>query len=136
MIIDENSIEINGYKIAPYILQAEFGWNKVWGKDTGRNMKGSMTGTLLGIVVKIKLTFGPLSQEEIEVISPLLNSEWQEVKYYDPDLREMNEIYTYTGDWSTLQKNCFSDIAKANESFDVSIIAIDPRPPVYAPYGE
>lgn len=136
MIIDENSIEINGYKIAPYILQAEFGWNKVWGKDTGRNMKGSMSGTLLGIVVKIKLTFGPLSQEEIEIISPLLNSERQEVKYYDPDLREMNEIETYIGDWSTLQKNCFSDIAKANESFDVSIIARDPRPPVYVQYGE
>ena len=132
MFIDSNSLQIKKsggtyVNLAPYLTQVEYGYNKLWGKDTGRNLKGKTTGTLLGIVDKIKLSFGPLTQEQLETISPILNSAWQTVKYYNPDRRTLIEIQTYTGDWATLNKNSFSNVARANESFDISVIATTPR---------
>lgn len=136
MLIDKDALIVYGYKLAPYLVDVEYGWNKLWGGDTGRNMKGSTSGTLLGIVVKLKLTFGKLTQQQLELISPILNSAFQPIKYYDPDLKRMNEITTYTGDWATLQKTTFSQVARANESFSISLIAVDPRPPVPVVPGE
>lgn len=136
MLIDKDSLIVYGYKLAPYLVEVEYGWNKIWGKDTGRNMKASMTGSLMGIVPKLKLTFGKLTRQQLEMISPILNSAWQPVKYYDPDLKRMNEMITYTGDWATLQKTTFSQVARANSSFSISLIAKDPRPPVAVVPGE
>lgn len=132
MFIDSNSLQIKKsgrtyVNLAPYLTQVEYGYNKLWGKDTGRNLKGKTTGTLLGIVDKIKLSFGPLTQEQLETLSPILNSAWQTVKYYNPDRKALIEIQTYTGDWATLNKNSFSNVARANESFDISVIATTPR---------
>ena len=136
MLTDKDALIVYGYKLAPFLVDVEYGYNKIWASDTGRNMKASMSGTLLGIVVKLKLTFGRLTREQIELISPILNSASQPVKYYDPDLKRINEITTYTGDWATLQKTTFSQVAKANESFSISLIATDPREPVEVTPGE
>lgn len=136
MLIDKDALIVYGYKLAPYLVEVEYGWNKIWGKDTGRNLKASMSGSLMGIVPKLKLTFGKLTRQQLEMISPILNSAWQPVKYYDPDLKRMNEMTTYTGDWATLQKTTFSQVAKANSSFSISLIAKDPRPPVTVVPGE
>lgn len=132
MFIDENSLQIkksggNYVNLGQYLTQVEYGYNKLWGNDTGRNLKGKTTGTLLGIVVKLKLSFHELTQAELETISPILNSAWQTTKYYDPDLKTLTEIQTYTGDWATLNKNSFSNVARANEAFEISVIATTPR---------
>ena len=132
MFLNENSLYIKKsggsyVKLAPYLTQVEYGYNKLWGKDTGRNLKGKTTGTLLGIVDKIKLSFGPLTQTQWETLSPILNSAWQTVKYYNPDRKALIEEQTYTGDWATLNKNTFSNVARANESFEISVIATTPR---------
>ena len=132
MFIDGNSLYIKKsggsyVNLAPYLTQVEYGYNKLWGKDTGRNLKGKTTGTLLGIVDKIKLSFGPLTQTQLETLSPILNSAWQTVKYYNPDRKALIEEQTYTGDWATLNKNTFSNVARANESFEISVIATTPR---------
>ena len=132
MYINANSLQIkkkNGtyVNLGQYVTQVEYGYNKLWGKDTGRNLKGKTTGTLLGIVVKLKLSFGELTQTQLETISPILNSAWQITKYYDPDLKALTEIETYTGDWATLNKNTFENVARANESFEISVIATTPR---------
>lgn len=117
----------NFLSIGQYLVQIEYGYNKLWANDTGRNLKGKTTGTLLGVVDKFKLTFGPLTQTELELISPILNKAWQTVKYYNPDTKTMIEEQTYAGDWATLNKTTFENIARANESFDISIIATTPR---------
>ena len=132
MFLNKDSFQIkkgnDGYlSIGKYLTQIEYGYNKLWANDTGRNLKGKTTGTLLGIVVKFKLSFGELTQEELELISPILNSAFQTTKYYDPDTKGYLEIETYTGDWATLNKNSFSNLARANESFEISVIATTPR---------
>ena len=132
MFLNDNSLQIKKsggdyINLGPYLTQVEYGRNKLWGKDTGRTLKGKTTGTLLGIVVKLKLSFGPTTQEELETLAPILDSDYQTTKYYDPKEKTYLEIETYTGDWATLNKNTFSNVARANESFDISVIATTPR---------
>lgn len=127
MFIDENSLLINNVKIGKYLTQVEYGYNKIWGPDTGRNLKAKMSGTYLGVVVKLKLNFAPLTKEELELIAPILDSAWQQTIYYDPVKKSNLSIETYTGDWATLNKNSFTNVAKVNESFSISVIATEPR---------
>jgi len=127
MYIDKNSLIIDNVNMSDYVTQVEYGYNKVWGGDTGRNMAGSMSGTLLGIIVKLKLTFKPTTQAELEALVPILDSAFQSTTYYDPLKKASVTMNTYTGDWSTLNKNTFSNIARANGSFTISVIATDVR---------
>lgn len=127
MFLNKDALKLNGHSIGQYLLQVEYGYNKVWGSDTGRNMLAETSGTLLGIIVKLKLTFRELSQEELEFLAPILDSAFQTTTYYDPYLKRLNPITTYTGDWATLNKNTFTNVARANESFDISVIATKPR---------
>jgi hypothetical protein len=126
MYKDENAFIINNLNLSPYLLQIEYGYNKLWASDSGRNLKGRTSGTFLGVVVKFKLTFKPLTREELELLAPILDSAFQETTYYDP-IKGTQTIETYTGDWNTLNKNTFVNCATANESFDISVIAVEPR---------
>ena len=99
----------------------------MWGPDSGRNMKAKMSGTFLGVIPKFKLTFRKLTQAEIELLAPILDTAWQQTTYYDPVKRQNLTIETYTGDWETLQKSVFVNVAKAAESFNISVIATEPR---------
>lgn len=126
MFIDANSLIINGVNMGQYLLQVEYGYNKVWGPDTGRNLKAKTTGTFLGVVVKLKLTFRKLTRQELELLAPILDSAWQQTTYYDP-IKGTRTMETYTGDWAILNKSTFIKHAKANESFDISVIATEPR---------
>lgn len=132
MFINANSLQIkksggNYVNLGPYLTQVEYGYNKLWASDTGRNLKGKTTGTLLGIVTKIKLSFHDLTKSELETLAPILNSAWQTTKFYSPQDKAVIEIQTYTGDWATTNKNTFSNVARANESFEISLIATTPR---------
>lgn len=118
---------INNFDIWKYVSNISYGHNKIWSSDTGRNtLSGKTTGTFKGTVWKFKLSFVPLTQAELELISPILDSAWQSTTYYDSNYKRLNTIETYTGDWETLQKNSFSNIARANESFEISVIATTP----------
>ena len=127
MFLNKNSFKINNVSMGPYLLQIEFGRNKLWGPDTGRNLKGKTVGTYKGVVPKFKLTFRKLTQLELETLAPILDSAWQSTNYYDPILKSQTTIQTYTGDWATLNKTTFTNVAKANESFDISVIGTDPK---------
>lgn len=127
MYINKNSLIINNLNIGQYLIEVEYGYNKVWGNDTGRNLKFKMTGTFGGVVVKLRLKFRKLSQTELELLAPILDSAFQTTSYYDPVLRRQNPIETYTGDWATLNRSTFTNVAKANESFTISVIATTPR---------
>lgn len=126
MFIDENSVTINGTSMGQYLLQVEYGYNKLWGPDTGRNLKAKMSGTYLGVVPKLKLTFRKLTKSELETLAPILDSAWQQTTYYDP-IKGTRTMETYTGDWATLNKTMFIKHAKVNESFDISVIGVEPR---------
>ena len=124
MYIDKDSLIINGLNMSKYVSEVEFGFNKLWGKDSGRNLDGDMgANSLLGIYPKLKLSFIPTTKEELENLAPILDSPTQETTYYDPYLKKMNTISTYSGDWATSNKNTFSNVARANSSFSISFIA-------------
>ena len=127
MFVDKDSFLINNLSIGKYVTEIEFGYNKMWGPDSGRNLKAKMSGTFLGVVPKFRLNFIKLTQQELETLAPILDSAFQNTTYYDPVLKRMNTIETYTGDWATLNRNTFTDVARANESFSISVIATEPR---------
>ena len=123
MFIDKNSLKVNGISIGQYITEVEYGYNKLWASDSGRNLAGTQSGTLIGIFPKLKVNFRKLTRAELELIAPILDSATQSVTYYDPVLKKNHTMSTYTGDWATLNRNSFTNISKANESFTISFIA-------------
>lgn len=129
MLLDKNSFKVQGINnITNYITEIEYGYNKLWASDSGRNLAGVNTGSLIGIFVKIKVHFRKLTQQELETIASILDSAVQNITYYDPVLKRENTIDTYTGDWATTNRNTFTNVAKANESFEISFIANRRRP--------
>lgn len=122
MIINAESIFVNNINMAPYITQANFGYNKMWSSDSGRNLAGTMSGTLIGIFPKIVLFFRPLTQTELETFAPIFDSASQTVQYYDPKKQEMTTMTTYTGDWEDVNKN-----VGYNEPFQLSFISTKRR---------
>lgn len=123
MYVNKDSLIIDGINMGQYITEVEYGFNKLWASDSGRNLAGVQSGTLIGIFPKLKVNFIKLTQQELELIAPILDKATQEVTYYDPVLKRMTTMTTYTGDWATLNRNCFSDVARANESFTISFIS-------------
>lgn len=119
---------VNNTNIVPYLTDIKFGYNKIWGKDTGRNtLSGKWSGTIIGIFPKITCTFGSLTQQQIEDLVPILDSEQQTITYYDPKKKALRTMTTYTGDYELSQRCLFSDVAQAGQPFDISFIAEEKR---------
>ena len=127
MYIDKNSLIIDGVNMGQYLTEVEYGYNKLWGEDSGRNLNGDQTGTFLGVFPKLRLTFRELTQAELEILVPILDTATQNVTYYDPYKKALTTMTTYTGDWATTNKNIFTNVANANESFQISFIARSKR---------
>lgn len=100
MFINRDSILINNVSMGQYLLSAKYEYNKLWGSDTGRNLKGKFSGTLVGVFPKITLTFRKLTKAEMNIIAPILDSSSQTLRYYDPTTNSNKTLSTYTGDWS------------------------------------
>lgn len=126
MFLDKNAIIINGVSMGPYILEAKFGYHKLWGKDSGRNLAGSQSGTLLGIFPKITMQFRKLNKNEIELLAPIFDSAYQTTIYYDPNKRANTTMATYSGDWE-LTNRYFIDVSNKNESFSWAVISTKRR---------
>ncbi len=126
MFINVNSISLsspannwNVISMGQYLLSAKYEYNKLWGSDTGRNLKGDFSGTLVGIYPKITLTFRKLTRQEMNIIAPILDDSVQSLTYYDPTKNSETNIYTYSNDWSYENKQ----IAEKNESFSCTFIS-------------
>lgn len=126
MFLDKNSIIIDGISMGQYIVEAKYGYNKLWASDSGRNLAGTQSGTLLGIFPKIILQFRRLNKSELETIVPILDKANQTVTYYDPNKKANITITTYTGDYEIINKSIVSNNTK-NEGFSCSFIAIRKR---------
>ena len=126
MFINKDSIIIDGINMGNYITEARFGFNKLWAKDSGRNLAGTMSGTLIGIFPKIILQFRRLTKEELEIIVPILDNARQTTTYYDPRKKVNVTMTTYTGDYEIVNKNIISGDLK-NEPFQISFISIRKR---------
>lgn len=122
MFLDKDSIVINNVSMGEYLIDAKYGYHKLWGNDSGRNLAGVMSGTLVGIFPKITLTFRPLTQAEIEIVAPILDSENQSTSYYDPNIKNQVTMTTYTGDYEIKCRNIMSDNVKC-DSFNCAFIS-------------
>lgn len=125
MFIDKDSLIINGINMGRYATNVQYGYNKLWSSNSGRNLAGTQSGTLVGIFPKIIVTFKKLSRAELENIAPVLDSPSQTVQYYDPYKKQMVSMSTYTGDWTVDNKGIISK--KRNESFSISFISRSKR---------
>lgn len=126
MFVNKNSITINGVNMGQYIVEAKYGFNKLWSNDSGRNLAGSMIGTLVGIFPKITLQFRKLTKSEVELLAPILDSAYQTTRYYDPNKKAMVTMSTYSGDWVLSNKSIIDENRKA-EGFDWSVISTRKR---------
>ena len=132
MFIDKNSIQVkisgmNDYiSLGQYLVEAKYGYNKLWSSDSGRNLAGKMTGTLVGIFPKLELQFRKLTKSELEILVPILDSARQSVIYYDPYKKTNTTMETYTGDYEIINKKIISNDSK-NEGFNCSFISIEKR---------
>ena len=126
MFINKDSIVINNVSIGQYVVEAKYGYNKLWSSDSGRNLAGTQTGTLVGVFPKITLQFRKLTKEELEIIVPILDSPRQTVTYYDPNKKQNVTMTTYTGDYEIINKRIISGNA-TNEGFSCSFIAVRRR---------
>ena len=126
MFLDKNSIVINGVSIGQYIVEAKYGYNKLWSSDSGRNLAGEQSGTLIGIFPKIILQFRKLTKTELETITPILDSARQTVTYYDPNKKRNVTMTTYTGDYEISNKGMINR-GRKNEGFSCSFIAVRKR---------
>lgn len=122
MFVNENSIIINGVNIGQYLVEAKYGYNKLWASDSGRNLAGTMSGTLIGIFPKLILQFKPLTKSELEIIVPILDSASQTVSYYDPNKKTQTTMTTYTGDYEIVNQKIINGTA-TNEGFQCSFIS-------------
>lgn len=105
MLINKESLIIDGVKMAQYIIEAKFGYHKIWGKDTGRALSGDNSGTLKGIYPKITMTFRKLNDEEVGIILSLFNKAENKVTFYNPDLRKnIVNMSCYSNDQEYSQK--------------------------------
>lgn len=122
MYLDKDSFIMDGLNMGKYLTEVEFAYNKLWASDSGRNLAGTQSGTLIGIFPKFKLSFRKLTKEELQLIAPILDKATQNTTYNDP-IKGKITISTYTGDWSTLNRSTFDNVANANEPFSISVIA-------------
>lgn len=122
MFIDKDSIKVNGISFGDYLLDASYGYYKLWSSDSGRNLAGSQSGTLVGIFPKLILQFRKLTKDELEIIAPILDSANQTLIYYDPTKKALTTMTTYTGDWMLINK-----YINKNEAFDCSFISTSKR---------
>ena len=122
MFIDKDCIKINGISMGKYLVQAEFEYNKLWGPNTGRNLAGSQKGTLVGIFPKLILSFRKLTEQEVHLLAPILDSARQTTEYKDDNKGRMVTMTTYTGDWKIVSKS----LHRA-ESFTCSFISTEKR---------
>ena len=125
MFIDKNSLIVNNINLGNYIVEARYGYNKLWSSDSGRNLAGTQSGTLIGIFPKIIVQFRKLTQTELETLAPILDSVRQTVQYYDPNKKAMTTMTTYTGDYEVINKGIIGHIK--NEGFQISFISTKRR---------
>ena len=125
MYIDKNSLIVNNVNLGQYILEAKYSYNKLWSSDSGRNLAGTQSGTLIGIFPKITVQFRKLTQAELEILAPILDSARQTVKYYDPNKKAMTTMTTYTGDYEIDNKGIIGHVK--NEGFQISFISVKRR---------
>ncbi|MDD3267417.1 MAG: hypothetical protein PHC75_09610 [Burkholderiales bacterium] len=123
MFINKDSIVINGVSMGKYLVEAQFLYPKLWGSDTGREtLAGTFGGTFKGVFPKLVLQYRKLTQTELELLSPIFDSPFQTLTYYDTSKKANITMTTYSGDWAVINKTL-----GVNEGLQVSFTSTSKR---------
>ncbi len=107
-----------------YLVEVEYQYNKLWGSDSGRNLKGEMTGSLVGVFPKLVMQFRKLTQRELQIVTLILDTPTQEITYYDAHKKTYVTMETYSSDWGVSNKTIVNTTnGHKNEGFSASFIA-------------
>ncbi len=122
MLIDENLFYFDGVKLSQFsVKKIIFGYSKLWGNDTGRdNLAGSFSGTYIGLFLKLTITFGRQTQDQLEKLISLLNKSEANIKFYNPIQKKWIEKTFTVGDYSLTYDNI-----KKCDAFDISLTCED-----------
>ena len=69
MLLNKNAFKINNVSLGPYLLQIEFQRNKLWGDDTGRNLKGKTVRNIPILMMSELKEFIKKNRVEIAVLT-------------------------------------------------------------------
>ena len=116
--------------MSQFLVEVKYGYHKLWGPDSGRNLAGKQTGTLVGIFPKLTMKFRGLYQNEVNFLQPILDNAVQTIVYYDPKAKGNIQIDTYSGDYEIIDKYFVNNDSCKNEPFDCAFISIEKRPTV------
>jgi hypothetical protein len=61
----------------------------------------------------------------MNIVAPVLDSDFQTVQYYDPSLNRAKTMETYTGDWGYENKKII--VEKQDGTFECSFISTERR---------
>lgn len=114
MFIDKDSIMINNISMGQYLVEVDYGYYKMWGQDTGRNLAGVWSGSALGVFPKLTFQFRKLNRAEVELLAPILDSFDFNVTYYDPNKKANTTMECYSGDWVLKNKSIIDTNRKAD----------------------
>lgn len=57
MFLNADSIRLNNISMGQYLLSAKYEYNKLWGSDTGRNLKGKFSRDFSWHICKDNINF-------------------------------------------------------------------------------
>ena len=109
-----------------YLLDAKYGYHKLWGTKTGRNLAGTFSGKFNGIYPKITMQFRKLNRYEVEFLSDVLDTANQKTIYYDPKKKAYTNMDTYSNDWELYGKSIIDANRKA-DGFSWAVISTKKR---------
>ncbi len=123
MLLNKDSLIIDGVKMGPYLTKVKYGYHKIWSSKSGRNMAAVNSGTLVGIFPKITMTFRKLDDEEVGAVLSLFNKPENKVTFYNPDLKK-----------NIVNMSCYSNDQEMDQEYlgkikgySSAVIANEPR---------
>lgn len=122
MIYNGDLITIAGTKI-PAIVNYKVGRNKFW-KDADRNMNGDVRATLIGIFPKIQLKIGVTTQQEMAMLTQMLDQAYFDVTYFDVRVQGTVTAKYYAGDY---EPDLLSKSRGLYQPFEVNLIPVSKR---------
>lgn len=122
MIYTGDLVKINGTTL-DNLVTYNIGRCKLW-KDADRNMNGDVRATLIGIFPKIKMKINYTTQEEMSLLTQLLDQDYFTVTWFDVRIQDVVSTQYYASDYDTELDNKNKGRYKP---FEVNLVPISKR---------
>ena len=97
MIYDGDLVKINGITF-DHLVTYKIGRAKLW-KNANRNMNGDTRATLIGIFPKIKMKVNYTTQEEVSLMTQILDQDFFTVTWFDVRIQDVVSTQYYASDY-------------------------------------